>query len=65
MTFWADLGPLDPNSDRQFLFSKIWFHQSLDIMVSYHVKYQKKLMIQSGENLVTNRWSDRETDRWE
>ena len=29
-------------------FSKIWFCQSLDIMVSFHyVQYQKKLMIQS------------------
>ena len=31
-----------------FFFSKIWLRQSLDIMVRYqHVKYQKKLMIQS------------------
>ena len=51
-----------------FFFSKIWLHQSLDIMVSYHhVQYQKKLMIQSPENLVTDgqtdRWTDRLTDR--
>ena len=44
-------------------FSKIWLHQSLDIMVSYHhVQYQKKLKIQSWENLVTDRWTDRQTD---
>ena len=50
-----------------FFFSKIWLRQSLDIMVSYHhVQYQKKLMIQSRENLVTDgrtdRWTDRQTD---
>ena len=36
---------LSPNSDHQFFFSKVWLHQSLDIMVSYHhVQYQKKLI---------------------
>ena len=25
-----------------FFFSKIWLRQSLDIMASYHVQYQKK-----------------------
>ena len=47
-----------------FFFSKI-FHQPFDIMVSYHhVQYQKKLMIQSWENLVTaGRWTDKLTDR--
>ena len=39
-------------------FSKIWLRQSLDIMVSYHVQYQEKLMIQSWENLVTDRQTD-------
>ena len=35
---------------------KIWLRQSPDIMVSHdHVQYQKKLMIQSWENLVTDR----------
>ena len=44
--FGPNLGPLDPNSGRQILFSKIWL--SLDIMISQHdVQYQKKLMIQS------------------
>ena len=34
----------------------IWLRQSLDIIVSYHrVQYQKKLMIQSWENLRTDR----------
>ena len=29
-------------------FSKIWLHQSLDVIVScHHVQYQKKLMTQS------------------
>ena len=46
-----------------FLFSKIWLHQSLDIMVSYnHLQYQKKLMIQSWQNLVTNGQMDRQTE---
>ena len=44
-------------------FSKIWLHQSLDIMVSYHhVQYQKKLKIQSWENLVTDRQTNSQTD---
>ena len=39
----------------KFFFSKIWLCQSLDIMVIYHhVQYQKKLLIQSWENLVTD-----------
>ena len=47
-----------------FFFSKIWLRQSLDIMASYHhVQYQKKLMIQSWENLVTDRRKDRWTNR--
>ena len=38
-----------------FFFSKMWLRQSLDIMVSYyHVQYQKKLMIQSWQNIVTD-----------
>ena len=42
-----------------FYFSKISLRQSLDIMVSFHhVIYQKKLMIQSWENLVTERRTD-------
>ena len=46
--FGPDLGPLSPNSGRQFFFSKIWLCQPLDIMINYyHVQYQKKLMIQS------------------
>ena len=45
--FGLYLGPLSRNSGYQF-FSKIGLRQSLDIMVNYHhVKYQKKLMIQS------------------
>ena len=62
--FGPDLGTLDPNSGRQLSFSKVWLRQSLDIMVSYHdVQYQKKLMIQSCENLVTERRRDRQTGR--
>ena len=52
--FGPDLNQLRPNSGRQFFFSKIWFCESLDIMVSYHhAKHQKRLKIQPRENLVT------------
>ena len=62
--FGPNLGSLDPNSSHQFFFSKIWLCQSLDIMVSsHHVQYQKKLMIQSLENLVTDGQTDRQTNR--
>ena len=58
-SFGPDFGPFDPNLGHQFLFSKIWLRLSLDVMVSYHhVQYQKKLMVQSWENLVTDRWTD-------
>ena len=61
-SFAPDFGPFDPNLGHQFLFSKIWLRLSLDVMVSYHhVQYQKKLMVQSWENLVTDRWTDRRT----
>ena len=52
-----------PNSGCQIFFSKIWLRQSLEIMASYHhVQYQKKLRIQSWENLWwTNRHLDRQT----
>ena len=46
--FAPDLGPLNPNSHHQNIFSKIWLGESLDIMVRYqHVKYHKKIMVQS------------------
>ena len=35
-SFGTAFDPFDPNSGHQFFFSKIWFRQSLDIMVSYH-----------------------------
>ena len=46
-----------------FFFFKIWLRRSLDVMVSYPVQYQKKLMIQSSENLVTDGQTDRQRDR--
>ena len=61
--FGPDLGPLGPSSSCQFFPPKIWLCQSIDIMVSYHhVPYQKKLMTQSWENLVTDEWTDRQID---
>ena len=57
------LGPILAQIWATKFFSKIWLYQSLDIMVTYHrVQYQKKLMIQSGENLVTDRRTERQTD---
>ena len=44
-------------------FSKIWLFNLLYIMGSYHdVPYQKKLMIQLWENLVTDGRTDGQTD---
>ena len=61
--FGHNLSPLGPNCATIFFFSKIWFHQSLDIMVSYHhVKKSEKPTIQSREDLVTDRRTDRRTD---
>ena len=63
--FGPDLGPFVPNSGCKICFSKIWLRQSLDIVVNYHhVQYQKKLMIQSRENLVTDRPRDKGMDGW-
>ena len=46
------------------IFWKMWLCQPLDTMASYHhVQYQKTLMIQSWENLVTNGQADWRTDR--
>ena len=61
-----DLWLLGPRLDLKFFFSKIRLCQSLDIMVTYHhVQYQKKLIIQSWENLVMDRWTNWQTDRQE
>ena len=49
--FWARFWPNWP---------KIWLRQSLDTSVNYHhVQYQKKLMILSWENLVTDGQTDK------
>ena len=46
----------------KFFSPKIWLRQLVDVVISYHhVKYQKKLMIQSWENLVTEGRTDRRT----
>ena len=51
--YGPNLGPLVTNSDRENFGSKIWLRHSLDITVSIIMHNQKKLMIQSGEKLVT------------
>ena len=43
--FGPDLGLLLLKFGPPKFFSKIWLRQSLDVIVSYHVNYQKKLMI--------------------
>ena len=62
--FGPDLGPLGQNLSRQFFFFFLMrLRQSLDVMVSYHhVQFQKKLIIQSSENLVADRRADGQTD---
>ena len=65
-SFKPDFGPFGPNLGPNFIylfFSKIWLRQSLDIIVSYHhAQHQKKLMIQSWENVVTDGHTDGQTD---
>ena len=57
--FGPDLGPLGPNSGRQFFLKKIWLYQSPDIMESHHrVQYQKKT-----NDPIFRKFSDRRTDR--
>ena len=67
ISYWAWFRPIELKFTLQFFsffFSKIWLSHTLDIMVSYYnVKYQKKLMIQSWENLVADRQTDRQTDQ--
>ena len=61
--FGPHLGPLLPKLGRQFFFKKLWLCQSLHIIVSYHyAQYQRKLMIRSSKNLVTDGRTDRSTD---
>ena len=51
------------NLGHQTFFSKTWLYRSLDIMISYpRVQYQKKLIVQSWEDLVTDGQADRQTD---
>ena len=60
--FWAWFRTVGPKFRPPFFFSKLRLRQSLDIMVNYcHVKCQRKLMIQSWENLVTDRQTDKRT----
>ena len=63
LSFGPNVGAFVPNLGRQFFFTKIRLRQSLDIMVRYHhVKYQKKIMIRSWGNLVTDGRTDGRTD---
>ena len=59
---WVWFRPAGFKFEPPLFFSKTWLRQSLNIMVSYHVRYQKKLMIQSWENLVTGGRTDGRTD---
>ena len=56
-TYWAKI--------RAFTFLKknIWICQSLDMVSYHHVKYQKKLKIQSQENFVMEKEMDGRTEK--
>ena len=56
--FGPDLGPLGPNSGHQFFFQNL----ASSVARYYSQQYQKKLMIQSRENLVTDGRTDGQTD---
>lgn len=62
-SFWAWFSLIEPiERPFFFFFSKVWLHQSLDTMIGYrHVKYQKKLIIQSWEKLETDVRMDEQT----
>ena len=62
--FWAQFWPIwHKFGPPMFFSSRIWLRQSLEIVVSFHhVQFQKKLMIQSRENLVTDGRTDGQTD---
>ena len=54
-SFRTNFDSFGANLGHQNFFSKIWLPQSLDIMVSYHhVQYQKQLIIQLWQKLVTD-----------
>ena len=55
---WARFWPIWPK-----FWPPIWRCQSLNIVSYHHVQYQKKLIIQSWKNLITDRRPDSETDR--
>ena len=58
-SFGPDFDTFGPNLGHQFFFSKIELPQSIDTMISYHhVQNQKKLIIQSWENVVTDGRAD-------
>ena len=71
-SFWAWFRFIGPKFGPPFLFFENLFRQSLDIMVSYHhVKYQKKLMIQSWQTVVQTEeqtdgreWFQRTLSNW-
>ena len=61
-SFWAWFRPLGPKFGMSIFFWKTWFRQSLDIMVSYHHIFRKKLKRKSWENLVTDGLTDGKSD---
>ena len=59
-SFWTWFRPVGPKFEPSIFFSKIWLLKSLDIIVNYrHLQYQKKIMIQSWENLRKGGRSDK------
>ena len=63
--FGTNLGALGPNSGRQFLFSRIWLRQSLDIR--YHVQLSSCTISGKTNDQILRKssdgWTDGLTDR--
>ena len=57
MPLGSKFGPLN-------FFKKLWLRQSLDIMVSYHVQYDKKIMIQSSEKISNGQTNEEDANTY-
>ena len=56
--------PLGSKFGPQNFFKKLWLRQSLDIMVSYHVQYDKKIMIQSSEKISNGQTNEEDANTY-
>ena len=63
-SLWAWFRPIGPKFGLSlFLKKNIWICQSLDMVSYHHLKYQKKLKIQSQENFVMEKEMDGRTEK--